>query len=360
MIELKNISKKFGVKTAVKSISLKVKSGEFCVLIGPSGCGKTTTLKMINRMIETSGGNILIDDRDIKDIDLEKLRRSIGYVIQSIGLFPHMTVGENIATVPKLLKWDKKKIQERTEELLDMLHLQPSVYCDKYPNKLSGGEAQRVGIARALASNPNILLMDEPFGALDPITREKQQIELVRIQTELKKTIVFVTHDIDEAIRLADRVAIMKEGELIQYDTPENILAKPVNKFVSDFIGTDRALKRLSRLYVGDYITPVEVLGVNESVDKVKEMLKDYISLWVVDGNGVFIGWIDRKDDIDSDKSIRNNMTPINIDEFAILDSFTLKEALSRMVWQGVRCLPVIDNDGKIKGEVTIIDILSL
>ena len=366
MIELDKIGKMYEGKKAVKDLSVKIMEGELCVLIGPSGCGKTTTLKMINRMIEPSAGNIYIDDNNIKKMKVERLRRSIGYVIQSIGLFPHMTVAENIATVPKLLNWKKHRINERTEELLNLLNLEPESYSNKYPKQLSGGEAQRVGIARALAANPSILLMDEPFGAVDPITRENLQYELVRIQTELKKSIIFVTHDIDEAIRLADKILIMKEGELVQYDTPENILTKPKNKFVMEFIGTDRALKRLSRIEINDSIRKCLPYNLNTKVKEVIDILKKDKYVWVTDDNDKILGWVDQNDVrdedgiIDKESLLEEYMISIKIGENTLRDNCTVKDAVSRMVWQGMKCLPIIDREGVLLGEICMNDVLDL
>jgi osmoprotectant transport system ATP-binding protein len=255
MITLSALSKRFAnsATPAVDALSLDIGAGEICVLIGPSGCGKTTTMRMINRMVEPDSGTIVVGDRDVTRIDPVLLRRSIGYVIQQVGLFPHMTIGENIATVPRLLGWDNAQIGKRVDELLERVHMDPARDRNRYPRELSGGQKQRVGVARALAADPPVMLMDEPFGALDPITRASLQDEFLRILRELRKTIVFVTHDIDEAIRMGTRIAIMRAGTLIQYDTPEVILARPADPFVESFVGADRALKRLSLLAVDGY-----------------------------------------------------------------------------------------------------------
>jgi osmoprotectant transport system ATP-binding protein len=240
---------------AVDALSLEIGPGEICVLIGPSGCGKTTTMRMINRMIEPDAGAIVVGGRDVTRINPIELRRSIGYVIQQVGLFPHMTIAENIATVPQLLGWDRARIAKRVDELLARVHMDPARDRDRYPRELSGGQKQRIGVARALAADPPVMLMDEPFGALDPITRASLQDEFLRILRELDKTIVFVTHDIDEAIRMGTRIAIMRAGRLVQYDTPQAILARPADAFVEAFVGSDRALKRLSLLVVSDHAT---------------------------------------------------------------------------------------------------------
>ena len=258
MITLDSLSKTFAssAQPAVDSLSLTIATGEICVLIGPSGCGKTTTMRMINRMVEPDSGRIEVGGRDVTHIDPVELRRSIGYVIQQVGLFPHMTIGENIATVPKMLGWDAPRVARRVDELLALVHMEPALYRERYPRELSGGQKQRVGVARALAADPPVMLMDEPFGAIDPITRTLLQDEFLRILRELGKTIVFVTHDIDEAIRMGSRIAILRAGKLIQYDTPERILARPADAFVQAFVGEDRSLKRLSLLTAGAYAEP--------------------------------------------------------------------------------------------------------
>lgn len=251
MIELSNVSKLFGQTRAVDDICLTVQTGELCVLVGTSGCGKSTTLRMINRLIAHSAGSIRIDGRDIEQIDPQQLRRGIGYAIQSTGLFPHWTVARNIAVVPRLLGWPVARIRQRVEELLQLLELAPAEFAGKYPHQLSGGQAQRVGVARALAGDPQILLMDEPFGALDPITRESLQNELLRIQSQVRKTIVFVTHDMDEALKLANRIVVMDKGRIVQQDSPQALLAKPANAFVENLLGgQERGLKQAGLLRV--------------------------------------------------------------------------------------------------------------
>ncbi|KHO21748.1 ABC transporter ATP-binding protein [Mycolicibacterium setense] len=254
-ILLDGVTKRYDAKSApaVDNITMEFPAGEIVMLVGPSGCGKTTTMKMINRLIEPTSGRILIGDEDVTDRDPDQLRRHIGYVIQGAGLFPHYTVGDNIAIVPRLLKWDKERISARIDELLDLVNLDPAQYRDRYPRELSGGQQQRVGVARALAADPPVLLMDEPFGAVDPITRQRLQDELLRLQDELRKTIVFVTHDFDEAVKLGDKIAILQQGsEVVQYDTPEQILANPANDFVRGFVGHGAALKQLTLTRVRD------------------------------------------------------------------------------------------------------------
>ncbi len=257
MISMRDVTKTFpGARVpAVSSLSLEIPAGETVVLVGPSGCGKTTTMKMINRLVEPTSGTILVDGTDVMQQDPVRLRRGIGYVIQSIGLMPHRTVAENIATVPKLVGWDDARVKARVTELVDVLELDPDLL-GRYPNELSGGQRQRVGVARALAVDPPVMLMDEPFGAVDPIVRERLQDQFLRIQGELRKTIVFVTHDVDEAIKMADRIAILNKGGVLeQFAPPEEILRAPANDFVRQFVGVERALKRLSLLRVSDVAT---------------------------------------------------------------------------------------------------------
>ncbi len=252
MIEIVELTKRFpgAAHPAVDRLTLTVPEGEVCVLIGPSGCGKTTTMRIVNRMIEPDSGTVTVHGRNVMAVDAVTLRRHIGYVIQQIGLFPHWTIAENVATVPKLLGWDERRIAARVDELLALVGMDPALYRDRFPRALSGGQKQRVGVARALAADPPVMLMDEPFGAIDPITRARLQDEFLRILHGLKKTIVFVTHDIDEASRRGDRIAIMKDGALVQYDTPEAILSAPADAFVEAFVGADRALRRLALIPV--------------------------------------------------------------------------------------------------------------
>ncbi|MFF3098991.1 betaine/proline/choline family ABC transporter ATP-binding protein [Streptomyces cyaneofuscatus] len=254
-IELENLTKRYpgNPNPAVENVSMEIKAGETVIFVGPSGCGKSTTLKMINRLIEPTSGRIRIGDEDVTDIDPVKLRRKIGYAIQSSGLFPHMTVADNIALVPKMVGWSKSRVKDRVEEMLDLVGLDPREFHGRYPRQLSGGQQQRVGVARALAADPPVLLMDEPFGAVDPITRDHLQDELIRLQHELHKTIVFVTHDFDEAIKLGDRIAVLRErSHIAQFDTPEAILTNPTDDFVSGFVGAGAALKRLNLTRVRD------------------------------------------------------------------------------------------------------------
>jgi len=255
---LEGLTKRFpgASAPAVDALSLDIGAGEICVLIGPSGCGKTTTMRMINRMIEPDAGRIAIDGRDVTAADPVLLRRSIGYVIQQVGLFPHLTIAENVATVPVLLGWPAARVARRVDELLARVDMPPERYRDRYPRELSGGQKQRVGVARALAADPPVMLMDEPFGALDPLTRAALQDEFLRLLHELGKTIVFVTHDIDEALKMGTRIALLRAGRVVQYARPETLLAQPADAFVGEFVGADRALKRLALLRVADHATP--------------------------------------------------------------------------------------------------------
>lgn len=256
MIRMENVTKRYAENAppSVDNLTLDVAEGSTVALIGPSGCGKTTTMRMINRLIEPTEGRIFVNGEDVMQADPVQLRRHIGYVIQNVGLFPHMTIAENIAAVPNLLGWDKPRIATRTAELLDLVGLDPDEMLNRYPRQLSGGQRQRIGVARALAADPAVLLMDEPFGAIDPIARARLQDEFRQILSRVRKTVVLVTHDLDEAIRLGDRIAIMKAGRIVQYDTPDAILSKPVDEFVSNFVGVDRAIKRLSLFTVSDAV----------------------------------------------------------------------------------------------------------
>jgi osmoprotectant transport system ATP-binding protein len=284
---------------AVDDLSLSIPEGQTVVLIGPSGCGKSTTLRMVNRLIEPDAGTVSEDGRDVRDFPPAELRRHIGYAIQGVGLFPHFTVAENIGVVPGLLGWDTERTAARVAELLDLVGLDAATYADKYPDELSGGEAQRVGVARALAADPPVLLMDEPFGAVDPLTRERLQSEFVAIQARLKKTVVFVTHDIDEAVKLGDRIAIMREGRLVQFDTPERVLAYPADDFVAGFVGAERALKRLSLAPVSEALDPADCATLAEATVPLDSSLRTALAriiefgvpvVGVTDESGVLVG----------------------------------------------------------------------
>jgi osmoprotectant transport system ATP-binding protein len=304
LIRLEHVAKQYGSgRFAIRDLSLEMRAGEITVLVGPSGCGKTTTLKLVNRLILPTGGRILLDGEDIADNDPVQLRRRIGYVIQQVGLFPHLTIGANVATVPRLLGWDKRRTRARVDELLVLVGLEPDAYRDRYPHELSGGQQQRVGVARALGADPPVLLMDEPFGALDPVTRARLQDEMLAIQAGVRKTIVFVTHDIDEAVKLGDRIALLRdEGVIAQFAPPAEMLANPASDFVAAFIGQDRGLKLLAVTRIPrevlvaaslDDLQP-ERARVPESAsmrDALAQMVQhDASRVAVVDGAGTVIG----------------------------------------------------------------------
>ena len=282
-----NVTKRYPgtAQPAVRDLSLTVEPGEICVLVGPSGGGKTTAMKMVNRLIEITEGDILIDGRSVRELDAIQLRRGIGYVIQQVGLFPHLNIADNVATVPRLLGWPKARTQKRVAELLELVGLE-SQHGRRYPSQLSGGQRQRVGLARALAADPPVMLMDEPFGALDPLTRERLQNEFLRLQRTVQKTVIFVTHDIDEAIKLGDRIAILREGGMLaQFDTPETVLAHPADDFVARFVGADRGLKRLSLMHVGE--VPLDPPDRHEPGDPELEgstSLRDALSIMLSSG----------------------------------------------------------------------------
>ena len=358
MIEFKNVIKQYpnGFR-AVDDLNLMVHEGEICVLIGPSGCGKTTSMRMINRLIYMTSGEILIDGQPNTEIPVEELRRQIGYAIQQIGLLPHMTIADNIAIVPRLLKWDENRIRQRVDELLDLVGLDPSITRDKFPRQLSGGQQQRVGVARAMGADPPIMLMDEPFGAVDPITREVLQAEFLEIQETVGKTIIFVTHDIDEAIKMGDRIAIMRDGHLVQYDTPDTILAHPVNRFVRDFVGTDRTLKRLGLVWIRNLmdVNP-PFCTIDSTIDEAKGYFKDYgaKSIFIVDKDDHQLkGWID-KEEIKTNTSLLDAMYEASWVDIAVREDATAREALSAMVARGFRITPVVNRRGKLVGTITL------
>ena len=293
------VSKKYSgqAESAVNEFSLVIEPGEFIVFVGPSGCGKTTTMKMVNRIIEPTSGIITIDGTDIRDLDENKLRRKIGYVIQQIGLFPHMTIAENIAIVPKLLGWSKERIADRVVELLELVELDPTEYAKRYPKELSGGQQQRVGVARALAADPPVMLMDEPFGATDPITREKLQDEFLALQSRIKKTIIFVTHDFEEAIKLGDKIVILgPRTNIEQFDTPAHILAAPANDYVAEFIGSGLNLKHLALLEVADTeLGPVGAAAKGAASVGIDATLRDALDA-VISGDGLPILVLDENE----------------------------------------------------------------
>ena len=296
MIRFENVTKRYADgTTAVDGLSFEVDRGELVTLVGPSGCGKTTTMKMVNRLTEPTSGRVLLDGDDVAAIDPVRLRRRIGYVIQQVGLFPHKTVLENTATVPHLLGWQRTKARRRAAELLELVGLDPSVHGDRYPDQLSGGQRQRVGVARALAADPPVLLMDEPFGAVDPVVRERLQSEFLKLQATVRKTVLFVTHDLEEAVRLGDRIAVYGQGRIEQFDSPAAVLGAPATPYVADFVGSDRGLKRLS-------VTPVEagdleqppVVRADDPLSRAAGLLEAEGARWavVLDGSGGLHGWL--------------------------------------------------------------------
>jgi osmoprotectant transport system ATP-binding protein len=344
-----------GAPGAVNDLSMRVPAGKICILVGPSGCGKTTSLKMVNRLIEPTSGKITIDGVDIETRELTALRRSIGYVIQQVGLFPHQTIGENVATVPRLLGWPKARQQARAEELLGLVGLDPAKYRDRYPTQLSGGERQRVGVARALAVDPPIMLMDEPFGAVDPIVRERLQNEFLRLQESIAKTILFVTHDIDEAIKMGDLVAVFQHGGLLsQFATPLEILAAPASEFVARFVGQDRGLKRLSLLRVSDVdLLPATTARVGDPVEQARgfAVADPMHYLLVVDDASRPLGWL-AAGDIPAEGTIQEAMAnPVSP---LVNKRTTLKDALSMMLDADVQTGIVVDRNGALQGLLTV------
>ena len=358
VVRLEHVSKRYGPEggvLAVSDLSLEIPAGEICVLVGPSGCGKTTTMKMINRLIEPTSGRITIDGEDVMALPAVELRRRIGYVIQQVGLFPHLTVEENVAVVPRLLHWPEPRVRERVEELLALVRLEPATYRDRYPTALSGGERQRVGVARALAADPPLMLMDEPFGAVDPILRDRLQNEFLRLQARVRKTVVFVTHDVDEAIKMADRIAILQRGGVLaQYDTPDAILAAPATDFVEHFVGADRGLKRLSLARVRDLeleqpITASEGERRGDLRRRLEAAGAEYAL--VVDAQQRPIGWIGRSDLQGDDPLTADDATPGSP---TVGPETTLRDALSTMLSSSVQLGVVVDERDAVLGLVSV------
>ena len=348
-------SKKGNAPGAVNDLSLKVPAGKICILVGPSGCGKTTSLKMVNRLIEPTSGKITIDGVDVTTQEVTELRRRIGYVIQQVGLFPHQTIGENVATVPRLLGWPKARQREKSEELLALVGLEPAKYRDRFPSQLSGGERQRVGVARALAADPPIMLMDEPFGAVDPIVRDRLQNEFLRLQESIAKTILFVTHDIDEAIKMGDLVAVFQTGGVLaQFGTPLDILAAPASEFVARFVGQDRGLKRLSLLRVSDVKVQAAVTArpADGAADARRRALDDPLRyLLLIDANNRPLGWIAHGDipaDGELTEAMANPVSP------TVNERTTLKDALSMMLDADVQTGIVVDHNGAVQGLLSL------
>ncbi|QQZ07773.1 betaine/proline/choline family ABC transporter ATP-binding protein [Heyndrickxia vini] len=357
MLKFDHVTKVYkGGKKAVADLNLEFNPGEFIVFIGPSGCGKTTTMKMINRLIEPSSGNIYINGKNIMEKDPVQLRREIGYVIQQIGLFPHMTIQENISLIPKLLKWPEEKRRTRAKELLKLVNMTDD-YLDRYPHELSGGQQQRIGVLRALAADQPLILMDEPFGALDPITRDSLQDEFKKLQQTLGKTIVFVTHDMDEALKLADRIVIMKDGQLVQVGTPDEILREPANDFVEEFIGKERLLQArpniqtVEQVMNANPITITEDKSLSEAIQIMKEKRVD--SLLVVDGNKVLKGYID-VEIIDQNRKKMVQVADVLETEFFAVEKETLvRDTIRKILIMGMKYVPVVDRRKRLVGIVT-------
>jgi osmoprotectant transport system ATP-binding protein len=355
MIALREVTKRFdgSSETAVTQLSMDVSRGETVVLVGPSGCGKTTTMKMINRLIEPTSGSITVDGTDVSRQDPVKLRRGVGYVIQSIGLLPHRTIAENIATVPKLEGWKQERIETRTEELMSIFELDRALL-SRYPSELSGGQRQRVGVARALAADPPVMLMDEPFAAVDPIVRERLQDQFLDIQRRLQKTIVFVTHDIDEAIKMADRIAILNRGGIIeQYAAPEEILRVPANDFVRQFIGAERGLKRLALIKVADIeVERGPVVSPSSSVEVARRTMESFDLDWAaVVEDGELRGWVDTS-------SLEGNSTvgeaaPRKFSAYVTAAS-SLRQALDSIVTSRTQVAVVVDERERYRGILTL------
>ncbi|MFJ6855913.1 ABC transporter ATP-binding protein [Streptomyces sp. NPDC091271] len=356
MIRFEHVTKRYeDGTTAVDDLSFEVAEGELVTLVGPSGCGKTTTMKMVNRLTEPTEGRIFLDGDDISTIDPVRLRRRIGYVIQQVGLFPHKTVLENTATVPHLLGWGREKGRRRAAELLELVGLDPSVYGGRYPEQLSGGQRQRVGVARALAADPPVLLMDEPFGAVDPVVRERLQNEFLKLQAQVRKTVLFVTHDIEEAVRLGDRIAVYGHGRVEQFDTPATVLGAPATPYVADFVGADRGLKRLS-------VTPIEesdldqppVVHLDDPLAKATERLRADGARWavVLDGQDNLHGWIPAGDGATATGTVREHARRM---EAWLPLGAPLKQAFSTMLQHDAGWIAVIDKEatGRFLGVLT-------
>jgi osmoprotectant transport system ATP-binding protein len=365
MIKLENVTKMFpGMeKPAVDNLSLEVKEGDICVLVGPSGCGKTTTMKMINRIHEPTSGSIFVDGKDALKMNPIKLRLEIGYVIQEIGLFPHHTIEENVATVPNEKKWSQDKTKKKVAEMLTLVGLDPELYGKRYPSALSGGQRQRVGVARAMASDPPIMLMDEPFGAVDPITRARLQNEFLRIQERISKTIVFVTHDIDEAIKMGDTIAVMRDGKLIQHATPSDLLSTPANEFVANLVGRNRSIKRLHLIRIREILDEVDRMKPateDMPLDDLKQRLEesDVRSVMVVDRDNKLKGIISVAD-------LKRKAGEVAADyiqevDHSITSDATLNDALSVMLECGEGFVAVVNEDDQYQGTITLGDLLNV
>jgi osmoprotectant transport system ATP-binding protein len=354
-VRYEHVTKRYPGQTtpAIQDLNLDVPAGEICVLVGPSGCGKTTAMRMVNRTVEITEGDILVGGTSVRDREPAALRREIGYVIQEVGLFPHRTVAANIATVPELLGWNRERREARVAELMDLAGLDPD-FAERYPAQLSGGQQQRVGVARALAADPRVMLMDEPFGAIDPITRERLQNEFLRLQGEIRKTILFVTHDIDEAIKMGDRVAVLKQGgRLAQYATPAELLMAPADEFVEDFVGADRALKRLALMRVRDidlWEAPLAFVGQATSEVRAKLEAAEVPHALLVDSRRRPLGWL-------SERDLAGELVPERPDSVPdpVLDlDDVMRDALADLLRSGAQYAPVVDGSGVVAGVLSI------
>ncbi len=359
MIRFENVTKKFPKSDipAVDNLNMEVPEGEICVLVGPSGCGKTTSMKMVNRIHTITSGKIYIDGKDSSLIDPIKLRLDIGYVIQEIGLFPHMTIAENVATVLVEKKWPKNKISARVDELLLLMGLDPKIHRSRRPSNLSGGQRQRVGVARAMAANPPIMLMDEPFGAVDPITRVRLQNEFLTVQEKMRKTIIFVTHDIDEAIKMGDKVAVMREGKLVQYSTPDELLSTPADEFVANLAGGNRSIKRLHLIRVREILSrQVSTVKLSDRVDIAEKGVKEGALnvVFVLGEKGKLVGYIGKVE-----LKHRGELVKDIYREYPETTSqgATLSDALSVMLNNGESYVPVVDENEKPMGAVSLEDV---
>ncbi|PKE10060.1 osmoprotectant [Macrococcoides caseolyticum] len=356
MLEMNNVSKVYkGGKKAVSDLNISIKQGEFIAFIGTSGSGKTTAMRMINRMIEPTSGTITLDGKNIKELNPVQLRRKIGYVIQQIGLLPHMTIRDNITLVPKLLRWSEEDKNKKAEELIQLVDL-PLSYLDLYPSQLSGGQQQRIGVVRALAADQDIILMDEPFGALDPLTRDTLQDLVKELQVKFNKTFIMVTHDMDEAIKLADRIVIMSNGEVVQLDTPNNILRRPANDFVRDFIGENRLIQTTPNVKTVDeaMVKPISVTAeksIGEAIQIMRERRVD--TLLITDNDNVLVGYVDIEDLSEAAKKSLSLSRIMNHNVYFVRSGVYLQDTVRTILKRNIRLIPVLDKHDRLLGVIT-------